>query len=108
MLSPSDGIPTKKLAHFLKPTIRSSKGVVFELPSDCLDHLPPTFEPKKWPLKVAYHGWRFPQTDGRKWVEKMAALHECTWEKAGLQEAILNSVYKIKRNDDLVLGLAEK
>ncbi|KAJ0046035.1 hypothetical protein Pint_04184 [Pistacia integerrima] len=59
MLSPSDGIPTKKLAHFLKPTIKSSKCVVFELPSDCLDHLPPTFEPKK----VAFES-------GLSWMER--------------------------------------
>ncbi|KAJ0100999.1 hypothetical protein Patl1_04245 [Pistacia atlantica] len=37
----------------------------------------------------------------------MAALQEYTWEIVGIQEAILNSVYE-KRNDDLVLGLAEK
>ncbi|KAJ0100990.1 hypothetical protein Patl1_04248 [Pistacia atlantica] len=104
----SDGIPTMKLAHFLKPTIKSSKGPVFELPSHCLHHLPSTFEPKKWPLKVAYHGWRHPQTNWRRWVEKMASLHESTWEKVGIREAILNSVYQIKKNDDLVLGLAER
>ncbi|XP_031260169.1 uncharacterized protein LOC116118319 [Pistacia vera] len=104
----SDGIPTMKLAHFLKPTIKSSKGPVFELPSHFLHHLPSTFEPKKWPLKVAYHGWRHPQTNWRRWVEKMASLHESTWEKVGIREAILNSVYQIKKNDDLVLGLAER
>ncbi|XP_044485051.1 uncharacterized protein LOC123210641 [Mangifera indica] len=104
----SDGIPTKKLAHFLKPTMKSSTDVVFELPSHCLDHLPPASEPKNWPLKVAYHGWRFPQMNWRRWVEKMVSLYECAWEKVGIREAILNSVYQIKRNDNLILGLAER
>ncbi|KAK0599509.1 hypothetical protein LWI29_005906 [Acer saccharum] len=38
----------------------------------------------------------------------MASLHEPTWKKAGIHEAILNSTYEIKRNSNLVLGLAEK
>ncbi|KAJ0100996.1 hypothetical protein Patl1_04246 [Pistacia atlantica] len=41
-------------------------------------------------------------------MEKMASLHESTWEKVGIREAILNSVYQIKKNDDLVHGLAER
>ncbi|KAK0600142.1 hypothetical protein LWI29_012038 [Acer saccharum] len=38
----------------------------------------------------------------------MASLHESTWKKAGIYEAILNSTYSIQRSHDLVLGLAEK
>lgn len=38
----------------------------------------------------------------------MAALHGPTWKKAGINEAILNSTYEIKRNYGLVLGLSEK
>ncbi|KAK0599759.1 hypothetical protein LWI29_008327 [Acer saccharum] len=38
----------------------------------------------------------------------MASLHESTWKKAGIYEAILNSTYEIRRHTDLVLGLAEK
>ncbi|TXG67762.1 hypothetical protein EZV62_009037 [Acer yangbiense] len=79
-----------------------------KLPSSCFSSIPPKFQPKKWPLKVNFYGWRLPQKDWRKWVEKMASLHEPTWKKAGIHEAIWNSTYRIRRNGDLVLGLAEK
>ncbi|KAK0588457.1 hypothetical protein LWI29_001287 [Acer saccharum] len=109
MSSPcGDGEPTLRLAHFLQPTVTSIDGQVFELPSSCFSSIPPIFHPKKWPLKVNFYGWKLPQTDWGEWVEKMASLHEPTCKKAGIHEAILNSTYEIKRNSNLVLGLAEK
>ncbi|TXG67758.1 hypothetical protein EZV62_009033 [Acer yangbiense] len=105
MVSPSgDGEPTMRLAHFLQPTVTS----IDKLPSSCFSSIRPKFQPKKWPLKVNFYGWRLPQKDWRKWVEKMASLHEPTWKKAGIHEAIWKSTYRIQRNGDLVLGLAEK
>ncbi|KAK0602133.1 hypothetical protein LWI29_030642 [Acer saccharum] len=109
MVSPSgDGEPTMRLAHFLQPTVTSIDEQAFELPSAYFSSKPPTFQPKNWPLNVNFYGWRLPQKDWRKWVEKMASLHEPTWKKAGIHEAILNSTYEIRRNTDLVLGLAER
>ncbi|KAK0600332.1 hypothetical protein LWI29_013843 [Acer saccharum] len=103
-----DGEPTMRSAHFLQPTVTSIDGQVFEVPSAYFSSIPPTFQPKNWPLKVNFYGWRLPQKEWRKWVEKMASLHEPTWKKAGIHEAILNSIYEIRKNTDLVLGLAEK
>ncbi|KAH9651611.1 PMD domain-containing protein [Citrus sinensis] len=109
MVSPSDcAKPTKRLAHFLKPSTNSIEGKLFELPSHSLSSVPAAFEPKKWPLVVKFPGWNSPQKKWVTWVRKMAALHESTWKKAGIHEAILSSTYEIKRNTDLVLGLAEK
>ncbi|KAL9441543.1 hypothetical protein AB3S75_020107 [Citrus x aurantiifolia] len=109
MVSPSGcDKPTKRLAHFLKPSTNSIEGKIFELPSHSLSSVPAAFEPKKWPLVVKFPGWNSPQKKWVTWVSKMAALHESTWKKAGIHEAILSSTYEIKRNTDLVLGLAEK
>ncbi|KAH9803563.1 PMD domain-containing protein [Citrus sinensis] len=102
------GNPTKRVAHFLKHNINSIHGPVFELPSHCLNTIPKTFAPRNRPLDVKFHGWRLPQRKWQAWVGKMAALHESTWKKAGIHEAILNSKYAIRKNNDLVLGLAEK
>ncbi|KAH9651576.1 PMD domain-containing protein [Citrus sinensis] len=102
------GNPTERVAHFLKHNINSIHGPVFELPSHCLNTIPKTFAPRNWPLDVKFHGWRLPQRKWQAWVGKMAALHESTWKKAGIHEAILNSKYAIRKNNDLVLGLAEK
>ncbi|CAN0871247.1 hypothetical protein LINGRAHAP2_LOCUS9794 [Linum grandiflorum] len=38
----------------------------------------------------------------------MAAIHKPTWEKAGIFDAIMSSVYPIKRDEELVYRLAEK
>ncbi|KAK0602357.1 hypothetical protein LWI29_032582 [Acer saccharum] len=103
-----DGEPTMRSVHFLQPTVTSIDGQVFELPSAYFSSIPPTFQPKNWPLKINFYGWKIPQKDWPKWVEKMASLHEPTWKKAGIHEAILNSTYEIRKNTDLVLGLAEK
>ncbi|KAK3199220.1 hypothetical protein Dsin_022635 [Dipteronia sinensis] len=109
MISPSgDGEPTFRSAHFLQPTVTSIDGPVFEIPNHCISSVPPTFEPKNWPLEVKYNGWRQPTKEWRAWVEKMCSLHESTWKKSGIREAILCSTYEIHRNNDLVLGLAEK
>ncbi|TXG67770.1 hypothetical protein EZV62_009045 [Acer yangbiense] len=109
MVSASDdGEPTMRSAHFLQPTVTSIYGQVFELPPAYFSSIPPTFQPKNWPLKVNFYGRKIPQINWQKWVEKMASLHEPTWKKAGIHEAILNSTYEIRKNTDLVLGLAEK
>ncbi|KAI9187042.1 hypothetical protein LWI28_023647 [Acer negundo] len=109
MVSPSGyGEPTMRVAHFLQPTVTSIEGPVFQLPSSCFSSLPLTFEPKNWPVKLEFHGCMTPPEDWKIWVGKMASLHESTWKKAGIYEAILNSTYSIQRHNDLVLGLAEK
>ncbi|KAJ4726102.1 Serine/threonine-protein phosphatase 7 long form like [Melia azedarach] len=83
MISPAGGgKPTRRLAHFLQPSIDTIDATIFELPSHCLSSIPSTFEPKKWPLNVQFHGWRSPQRDWKIWAGKMAALHESTWKKA--------------------------
>ncbi|KAI9186241.1 hypothetical protein LWI28_015164 [Acer negundo] len=53
MISPSgEGEPTFRSAHFLQPTVTSIDGPVFEIPNHCISSIPPTFEPKNWPLEA--------------------------------------------------------
>ncbi|CAK7338440.1 unnamed protein product [Dovyalis caffra] len=105
----SNAKPTPRTTHFLKPSITSSIGKnTPNHPSHFNYFLPSTFEPKNRPFKIAFHGWRCPQNKWKEWLDKMAALHESTWKKAGIYEAVLSSIYQIRRNDDLLLGLAEK
>ncbi|XVE48941.1 hypothetical protein DITRI_Ditri01bG0042500 [Diplodiscus trichospermus] len=101
--------PCLRTAHFLKPIFKSLENPLPKLPSQCFSSLEqPSFEPKNLPLSVSFHGWRCRAKNWSTWIEKMAALHESTWKKAGIYEAITNSTYQIKRNNDLVFGLAEK
>ncbi|PRQ31706.1 putative aminotransferase-like, plant mobile domain-containing protein [Rosa chinensis] len=38
----------------------------------------------------------------------MASLHQTTWKRAGIHEAIINSTFEFKRKTNLVYGLSEK
>ncbi|KAE8669969.1 Ribosome-binding factor A family protein isoform 1 [Hibiscus syriacus] len=101
--------PCSKTARFLKPIFSSLKTPLPKLPSQNLSSLEQSsFNPKDLPLSIGYHGWRCRASNWSIWVDKMRVLHESTWKKAGIFDAILNSTYQIKRNSDLVLGLAEK
>ncbi|KAE8668160.1 hypothetical protein F3Y22_tig00112344pilonHSYRG00102 [Hibiscus syriacus] len=98
-----------KTAHFLKPISGSLETQLPKLPSQFLSDLErSSFEPKDPPLSIGFHGWRCRASNWSIWVDKMRVLHEPTWKKAGIFDAILNSTYQIKRNSGLVLGLAEK
>jgi len=57
---------------------------------------------------VTFWGWRYPHNKFNSWARKMSAFHEPIWRKAGIFEAILASTYKILKNTDLVMGIAEK
>ncbi|KAE8730375.1 Ribosome-binding factor A family protein isoform 1 [Hibiscus syriacus] len=101
--------PCSKTAHFLKPISGSLETELPRLPSQRLSNLEQSSsEPKDLPLSIGFHGWRCRASNWSIWVDKMRVLHEPTWKKAGIFEAILNSTYQIKRNITLVLGLAEK
>ncbi|XP_062016603.1 uncharacterized protein LOC133733013 [Rosa rugosa] len=106
MVSPNDGDPFLKKAYFLKPTAPISSIDLeppFELPQ-CFSSLPP----KEWHLKVSFRGWRLEQNDWRTWVDHMASLHQSTWKRAGIHEAVINSTFEIKRKTNSVYGLSEK
>jgi hypothetical protein len=104
-----DAKPTLRTAHFIKPSITSSIDEnTPKHPSHYNFSLPFKFEPKKWPLRITFHGWRNAQRRWKEWVDKMAALHEATWRKVGIYQAVMSSLYQIGRDDDFLIGLAEK
>ncbi|GKV15663.1 hypothetical protein SLEP1_g26432 [Rubroshorea leprosula] len=108
MVSLAGGTPTIRKAHFIRPSTDSIVGRFCKLHSLCQSSVPTTFEPTSGTLNVKFNGWRYPQKNWTTWVQKMASLHESTWKKAGIFEAVMNSTYKIQRNDDLVFGVAER
>ncbi|KAK3027959.1 hypothetical protein RJ639_039426 [Escallonia herrerae] len=108
MVSPTGGNPTLRIAHFLKPSATSLDEPLSGPPVCSISNHATVAELSKWPLKVAFVGWRNPQNQWRKWVRHMHSLHQLTWKKAGIHEAVMNSTYEIPRNDSLVFGFAEK
>lgn len=63
---------------------------------------------QKWAIKVSFHGWRCKKKQWKMWVESLHSSHHCVWRKAGISKPIMGSTYKIRRNDNLVYGIAAK
>ncbi|KAJ4829958.1 hypothetical protein Tsubulata_036056 [Turnera subulata] len=105
MVSPTgEGNHTVRTAHFLKPLSTSIDEPFSHLPTPSQA----TLDPKTRPLIVSFHAWNNPTAQWKEWVGKMASLHETTWRRAGIYEAILNSTCRIHRNEDLVSGIVER
>ncbi|KVI10366.1 uncharacterized protein LOC112506382 [Cynara cardunculus var. scolymus] len=100
MVSPKHPHPKRRLAQFLKPSVPTSLDVQPFL------YKPPQFYSPN--LSFNFNGWRTPQKDWKPWVDRMHSLHQFTWKKAGIYHAVLNSSYEIIKNDDSIIGLAEK
>ncbi|KAK4439813.1 hypothetical protein Salat_0316200 [Sesamum alatum] len=100
MISPTGGSPTLRKAYFLRLTATSVKGPSLKLPF---------LTPKpQWPLKVAFNGWRDPLRKWRSWVQTMHSRYSSVWKDVGIYDAIMGSIYKIYRDEDLVFGIAER
>ncbi|GMH25512.1 hypothetical protein Nepgr_027355 [Nepenthes gracilis] len=101
MVSPTDGTPTQRTAHFLNPTISTNAAQEPLRPSISLS------SPPRRLMKVTFKGWRNPNEQWTKWVQKLQPLHHLTWKNVGIYEAVMASTFEISRNDDLLLGLAD-
>ncbi|XP_058220043.1 uncharacterized protein LOC131330468 [Rhododendron vialii] len=105
MISPSGKNPTRRPAHFLKPSVTSIEGPVFHLPSGTF--LSPTST--DFPLRVEFKGCREPiRMWWKSWFDRMHSIHQSTWKMAGIYEAIVSSTCQIRLNREIVLGFAEK
>ncbi|XP_058784204.1 protein MAIN-LIKE 2-like [Vicia villosa] len=60
------------------------------------------------PLEIRYNGWRPPTKEWKKWVKKLQPKFEYLWIQTGIFHAIKASTYEIKRDDELVLELANR
>ncbi|XP_028097480.1 uncharacterized protein LOC114297281 [Camellia sinensis] len=106
MISHKDGKSTFRIARFLKPCTKHLKNAVpipnTPLLSDIFPH-----NLQQWPSEVQFRGWKLPHRKWKEWVERLARKHSKTWKKAGICDAILSSLYEVRRDKDLVLGLSE-
>nr|XP_043620724.1 protein MAIN-LIKE 2-like [Erigeron canadensis] len=93
--------PIRKIVPFLKPTSTFTNLQKPLFPKH-------SCEQKMCSLKVSFNGFRTPQKGWKDWVDSMHSLHKSTWKKAGIYEAVLNSCYEIKKDDNLILGFVQK
>ncbi|CAL5202083.1 unnamed protein product [Lathyrus oleraceus] len=106
MVSPAgDSEPTFRTAHFLKPISNSIDEPPFDFnPSSSCS----VFDPKEWPLKFHFSGWRQPPDKWCYWVDELKPLYESVWKKAGIFEAIMSSKCCMHKNQNLLHGVVEK
>ncbi|KAF3516740.1 hypothetical protein DY000_02059164 [Brassica cretica] len=90
--------------HFLKPIAISSVAVA-ELPRQLLS---PSELLKRLSSGKSLSGFWVAERRFVSWVGKMEALHEPTWRKAGIFEAIKASTYNITKNPSLLLSVSQK
>ncbi|GMP78670.1 hypothetical protein CsSME_00034518 [Camellia sinensis var. sinensis] len=108
MVSPRGENSTRRVGHFLKPSVTTIEVKVFNLPSDSLSSATPTSQAKKSTLKVEFNGWKGSQDTWIEWVNHMYPLHQEAWKRAGIHDAILSTTNKIRSDHDLVCKVAEK
>ncbi|CAN7097614.1 unnamed protein product [Brassica rapa subsp. narinosa] len=94
--------------HFLKPIATSSVAVA-ELPRQRLSvSSSPSELLKRLSSGKSLSGFWVAERRFVSWVGKMEALHEPTWRKAGIFEAIKASTYNITKNPSLLLSVSQK
>jgi hypothetical protein len=105
MLSPNgDSEPTLRTAHLLKPIANSIDEPTLKFNQfSSFD-----FEPKEWPLKINFTGWRHPQQKWVCWLDKLKPKFESVWKEVGIFEAIMSSKCCILKNQNLLQGVVEK
>ncbi|XP_058784205.1 uncharacterized protein LOC131658975 [Vicia villosa] len=54
------------------------------------------------------NGWRSPTEEWKTWVKKLQPKFEYLWILTGIYDAIKASTYEIKRDDELILELANR
>ncbi|CAI0379937.1 unnamed protein product, partial [Linum tenue] len=113
MVSPvGNSIPTSRLSHFLKPRNLSTSSIEGQVH---LKHplLFPSSAPlfchgKKWPLQVSFMGWQNPNPKWKSWVDHLSPSYQSVWREAGIYEAILGSTCSFRKDDGLIMAMAEK
>ncbi|CAG7900826.1 unnamed protein product [Brassica rapa] len=95
-------------AHFLKPIATSCEAVA-ELPRQRHSvSSSPTKLLNSLSSRDSVSGFWVAERRFVSWVGKMEALHEPTWRKAGIFEAIKASTYNITKNPSLLLSVSQK
>ncbi|CAA2969746.1 Hypothetical predicted protein [Olea europaea subsp. europaea] len=120
MSSTWSGFSHPRIGYFLRPSVKSMDGPVFDPPVDSVnpnainsvDNSVPSsansVSPPQFPFKPTFLCWKCPQSDWITWVARMRSLHLPTWKQAGIDNAITHSTFQFHRSDGLILGVAEK
>ncbi|GAV68625.1 PMD domain-containing protein [Cephalotus follicularis] len=105
-----DSQPVLRKAHFLTPNVTSTDGHVINNLAVSISSLPPTFEPKNWPIKVKFEGWLKPLSKWKTWVDCLSLKYQSVWKQAEKWNPETNTLVfpwaeaSITLEDVLILG----
>ncbi|KAI4308028.1 hypothetical protein L6164_031147 [Bauhinia variegata] len=110
VISPLGGNPTLRIGYFLKPTSNHIEDSTFELLPKSLfpETTAPVPKPENLPLDAAFYGWLNPPKYWITWEERLHSRYHNLWKKAGILEAIKASTFRLLKDQNLLLGLAQK
>ncbi|XP_021867244.2 uncharacterized protein [Spinacia oleracea] len=103
----SDGKLTLRKAHFLKPLLNPKIQPLPKSPSVPL-RSNPKINIEDLGKSVSFYGRLKPLKGLRSWVDDLKQTHQSIWKKVGIFDAIAASSYKIKRDNELIMCLAER
>ncbi|XP_028214876.1 uncharacterized protein LOC114396911 [Glycine soja] len=107
MVSPLSGEnPVHRTAYFIKPCVEDSATLPHSMFSSGRTATVNSDHAKL--LEVRYKGWHYPSAEWNTWVQQMQHKYECVWMKAGIDQAIKASTFQIRRNDELIIELAQR
>ncbi|KAL7217009.1 hypothetical protein ACSBR1_028851 [Camellia fascicularis] len=109
VVSPKDGDSSKstmRIARFLKPCAKQINQAIPVPNTPLLSEIFP-HRLQQWPSKILFRAWKQPQRRWKEWVETLAEKHGAIWNQTGICDAIMSSIYEVRCNSDLVLGLCE-
>jgi hypothetical protein len=100
LISPNSEKPvsTQTLTNFLKPCSKNTTTLIHSQTLSQINHHFP---------KIHFKGWKNPQTKWGHWVEKLTAEQAFTWNKTGICDALLSSLYHFPHNPSLILALVQ-
>ncbi|WOH11564.1 hypothetical protein DCAR_0831053 [Daucus carota subsp. sativus] len=109
IVTPSNGNPLYRKAHFLKPIFTQDHPHLPPSPT-ALFASKPTYKNLENCTLQSYKGFSHPMDleKWKLWVQKLKPKYEDIWKKAGIYGAILASIYTVPKDKKLIICLAER
>ena len=102
-------LPTLRKAHFLKPILNSENQPPPRPHSDLSLFPNPCMKMNEVITKRVLFRGRIRQQKGwKEWVEELQKTHQEIWKKVGILDAIRDSIYNIRRHDELIIWLVHR
>ncbi|KAM7251400.1 hypothetical protein ACFE04_023283 [Oxalis oulophora] len=105
--SSNEAICVNKVCNFIKPCVASCTNEQLISPPPSINLTTTTID-RALCDDVNFRGRHIPSKNWKSWVQAMHSKHHLTWKQAGIEKSILSSVYRIVKQNDVILEVAHK